>query len=92
LRLCLPTTLRIEAEETTSWEDMLEQVQKMETTYRGRKSGFWHSIWHKAGENRGEIEGWVVLIPDTCGLAVVKVGLAVVFKVSMRFPFAMFSR
>ncbi|KAL2845137.1 hypothetical protein BJX68DRAFT_136213 [Aspergillus pseudodeflectus] len=82
LRLCLPTTLRIEAEETASWEDMLEQVQKMETTYRGRKSGFWHSIWHKAGENRGEIEGWVVLIPDTCGLAVVKVGLAVVFKLA----------
>jgi hypothetical protein len=67
----------------SSWEDMLEQIQEMETTYRGRKSGFWHSIWHKAGENRGEIEGWVVLIPDTCGLAVVKVGLAVVFKVGI---------
>ncbi|KAJ0415218.1 hypothetical protein BJY00DRAFT_317979 [Aspergillus carlsbadensis] len=82
LRLYLPTTLRIEAEESTSWEDMLEQLQNMETTYRGRKSGFWHSLWHKAGENRGEIEGWVVLIPDTCGLAVVKVGLAVVFKLA----------
>ncbi|KAL3441062.1 hypothetical protein BJX65DRAFT_14747 [Aspergillus insuetus] len=81
LRLCLPTTLRIEPEES-SWEDMLEQIQEMEATYRGRKSGFWHSIWHKAGENRGEIEGWVVLIPDTCGLAVVKVGLAVVFKLA----------
>ncbi|KAL3456535.1 hypothetical protein BJX64DRAFT_39789 [Aspergillus heterothallicus] len=81
LLICLPTTLRIEPEHN-SWEDMCEQIQNMETSYRGKKSGFWHSMWHKMGENKAEIEGWIVLIPDTCGLAVVKVGLAVVFNLA----------
>ncbi|KAH2192370.1 hypothetical protein KXW59_007024 [Aspergillus fumigatus] len=41
---------------------------------------FWHSLWYHVGDTKDTLDPWVALIPNEYGLAVVKTGLAVVFK------------
>ena len=82
LKIYISTTLRIRVQ-GDSWDGLCEKINHAEDRYRNRKEGLWHSIWYKMGDYSSVLDGWVALIPDAYGLAVVKTGLAVVFKVSL---------
>lgn len=53
----------------------------MEKAYRKSKEGFWHRFWYGMGNEKEVAKVWLDLIPNEYGLAVVKTGIAVVFKV-----------
>ncbi|CAG8955491.1 hypothetical protein HYFRA_00010358 [Hymenoscyphus fraxineus] len=63
-------------------DELCEKILLTEKQYGDRTGGRWHSIWYKMGGKTDMLEGWVNLIPDEHGLAVVKMGLAVVLKLS----------
>lgn len=82
LKIYIGTVLGIRVQ-GDSWDGLCEKINHTEDRYSNRKEGFWHSIWYKMGDYSSMLDGWVALIPDAYGLAVVKTGLAVVFKVSL---------
>ncbi|PWY85886.1 hypothetical protein BO94DRAFT_536021 [Aspergillus sclerotioniger CBS 115572] len=65
-------------------EQLSERLAGAEDRYNGEKNGFWHSIWYNLGEGEEVISNWIGLIPNEYGLAIVKTGLAVVFKLAER--------
>lgn len=85
LRVFIPTVLHIGVEEDavnhSTWEDLCDKILASERQYEESTQGFWHRLWYKTGDSTQALDGWVALIPEAYGLAVVKTGLAVVFKV-----------
>ncbi|PLB53482.1 hypothetical protein P170DRAFT_435110 [Aspergillus steynii IBT 23096] len=85
LRRTLLTKLELELPENAAkLEELSERLAGAEDQYKERKNGRWHSIWYSIGEGKDMIDPWVALIPNEYGLAVVKTGLAVVFKLAER--------
>ncbi|ROW04740.1 hypothetical protein VMCG_04873 [Cytospora schulzeri] len=44
----------------------------------------WHKIWYGIGDSSEVVNVWIDFIPDEFGLAVVKTGLAVIFKLAAK--------
>ncbi|OJJ50410.1 hypothetical protein ASPZODRAFT_129035 [Penicilliopsis zonata CBS 506.65] len=85
LRDYLPMNLGLEfPENAKQLEQLSAKLAGAEEGYKDRGRGFWHSIWYKIGEADDVVDTWVSLIPNEYGLAVVKTGLAVVFKLAER--------
>lgn len=84
LKFYIPNTLNIEYQGDTpqSWDQLGEKINKTQTQYKDSTDGFWHSLWYGMGDAKDAIDPWVSLIPEAYGLAVVKTGLAVVFKLA----------
>ncbi len=67
--------------DTAKWETLGEDIMKSQKDYKASKDGFWHKIWYGMGDAKGAIDPWIALIPNEYGLAIVKTGVAVLFKV-----------
>lgn len=63
------------------WETMCNQILNTQRDYTEKENTIWHKIWYGMGEASEIVNVWIDLIPDEFGLAVVKTGLAVIFKV-----------
>lgn len=63
------------------WETTCNQILKAQSEYTEREKGPWHKIWYGIGNASEVVNVWIDFIPDEFGLAVVKTGLAVMFKV-----------
>ena len=70
-----------EADTRDSWEELSEKIIMTESNYKTETDGFWHRLWYGIGDANDAATAWVALIPEAYGLAIVKTGLAVVFKV-----------
>ncbi|KLU92193.1 hypothetical protein MAPG_11139 [Magnaporthiopsis poae ATCC 64411] len=70
--------------DTAKWETLGEEIMKSQQDYEASKSGFWHKIWYGVGDAKDAIDPWVALIPSDYGLAIVKTGVAVLFKLAGR--------
>jgi len=88
LKFYIPNTLRIpyEGDSENSWDKLGDRINQMQTKYKDSTDGFWHRLWYGIGDAKDAIDPWVSLIPEAYGLAVVKTGLAVVFKVRLTCP------
>ncbi|EHK42417.1 hypothetical protein TRIATDRAFT_266127 [Trichoderma atroviride IMI 206040] len=75
------TALGINRDEET-WDSLCEKITDTKAKYNDSKSGIWHTIWYKMGGYKDTLDGWTALIPDQYGLAVVKTGIAVIFKLA----------
>lgn len=83
LRRYLPDHFGIKFEDDAArLTEISERLSSIEDGFVAGKSGFWHSLWGHLGDGNWALDGWIALIPNDYGLAVVKTGLAVVFKVS----------
>lgn len=60
---------------------MCSQVLKAKDDYTEREDGMWHKVWYGLGDASDMTNIWIDFIPDEFGLAVLKTGLAVIFKV-----------
>lgn len=65
------------------WETLSEDIMKSQKDYESSKDGFWRKIWYDIGDAKDAIDPWFALIPNDYGLAVVKTGVAVLFKVCL---------
>lgn len=84
LKVVLPAILGVQVPmQSTSegWETMCNQILKAQKDYTERENGMWHKIWYGIGDASDVVSVWIDLRPDEFGLAVVKPGLAVLFKV-----------
>lgn len=63
------------------WDNICNQILKAQKDYTERERGMWHRIWYGLGDASELANIWIEFIPDEFGLAVVKTGLAVIFKV-----------
>lgn len=63
-------------------DSLAEKIAALEGTYKKRQEGFWHRLWYGIGDKKEIAEAWIGLIPNEYGLAVVKTGIAVLFKVA----------
>ncbi|KAL9116541.1 MAG: hypothetical protein Q9187_006933, partial [Circinaria calcarea] len=82
LKFNIPTTLgiRYEGDTQESWDNLVEKISQTQTKYKDSTDGFWHSLWYNIGDAKDAMDPWLAIIPEAYGLAVVKAGLAVVFK------------
>ncbi|KAE8449419.1 hypothetical protein EG329_008027 [Mollisiaceae sp. DMI_Dod_QoI] len=81
LRAYIPTTLGIQYEGDT-WDGLCEKINQAQKGHTDATKGTWHSIWYKMGDAKNDLDGWLNIIPDAYGIAMVKTGLAVVFKLA----------
>ncbi|PYH94010.1 hypothetical protein BO71DRAFT_441273, partial [Aspergillus ellipticus CBS 707.79] len=84
LRAYVPSALDIDTTDT-SWETLYDRLSEAETEWQSTghgARGLFATVWMKIGENRELVDPWINLIPDNYGLAVVKMGVAVVFKLA----------
>ncbi|UKZ61312.1 uncharacterized protein TrAtP1_002578 [Trichoderma atroviride] len=81
LEVYFQTALGINRNEET-WDSLCEKITDTKAKYNDSKSGIWHTIWYKMGGYKDTLDGWTALIPDQYGLAVVKTGIAVIFKLA----------
>jgi hypothetical protein len=70
-------------EDAKKLEELADKLANTEARYTDRQKTFWHSLWYHVGDTKDTLDAWVALIPNEYGLAVVKTGLAVVFKVCL---------
>jgi hypothetical protein len=70
-------------EDAKKLEELADKLANTEARYTDRQKTFWHSLWYHVGDTKETLDAWVALIPNEYGLAVVKTGLAVVFKVCL---------
>ncbi|ROV93685.1 hypothetical protein VPNG_08868 [Cytospora leucostoma] len=87
LQVVLPTMLGPQVPvggNSGDWEALCNQILKAQQDYTAREQGMWHKIWYGIGEVSGVVDVWVAFIPDAYGLAVVKTGLAVIFKLAAK--------
>lgn len=82
LNFYIPNALDIQ-EPSPTWDALSEKIGRMEKQYGDTKTGLWHSLWYKMGENQETADAWIAFIPDDYGLGVVKAGIALVFKVCL---------
>ncbi|KAK4121225.1 hypothetical protein N657DRAFT_682882 [Parathielavia appendiculata] len=83
LKEYIAATLRIPLTAVTFEGDGLcDKIGKLEKDYSNTKKGLWHQLWYGMGNARDTAEAWLGVIPDAYGLAVVKTGVAVVFKLA----------
>lgn len=82
LEVYFQTALGINRNEET-WDSLCEKITDTKAKYNDSKSGIWHTIWYKMGGYKDTLDGWTALIPEQYGLAVVKTGIAVIFKVCL---------
>lgn len=64
------------------WEKLGEDIIGTSQGFEASKSGFWHKIWYGIGDAKDAIDPWFALIPSDYGLAIVKAGVAVLFKLA----------
>lgn len=79
----MPKVLKIPRHSGESWEEICEKVNRTQKEYSDSTEGFWHRIWYKIGDSKELVSPWADLIPDAYGLAVVKVGVAVIIKIGL---------
>ncbi|KAL4784387.1 hypothetical protein BJX76DRAFT_357119 [Aspergillus varians] len=85
LKQYLPETLNLRFQQDAKRvEELTDILTESQNQYENRQGGFWRSIWHGIGDDGGAMDGWIALIPNEYGFAVVKLGLAVVFKLAER--------
>ncbi|KAL8351070.1 hypothetical protein RB601_000794 [Gaeumannomyces tritici] len=64
------------------WEKLGEDIIETSQGFEASKNGFWHKIWYGMGDAKDAIDPWFALIPSDYGLAIVKAGVAVLFKLA----------
>lgn len=84
LESALPAALGIKAPaEATSkvWDALCDQVLTTQQDYNEQIQGPWRRLWYGIGNTSEVVDAWIEVIPSEYGLAVVKTGVAVIFKV-----------
>ncbi|KAK4096692.1 hypothetical protein N658DRAFT_527585 [Parathielavia hyrcaniae] len=61
---------------------LCDKIGKMEKSHSDSKQGLWHRLWYGMGAAKETADAWLGVIPDSYGMAVVKTGIAVVFKLA----------
>ncbi|ROV99656.1 hypothetical protein VSDG_03101 [Cytospora chrysosperma] len=87
LKVVLPAIMgfQVPAQSTPEgWETMCNQILNTQRDYTEKENTIWHKIWYGMGEASEIVNVWIDLIPDEFGLAVVKTGLAVIFKLAAK--------
>ncbi|GFF70747.1 hypothetical protein IFM62136_07911 [Aspergillus lentulus] len=83
LKRYLPENLGLQfQEDAKQLDELADKLADTEARYTDRQKTFWHSLWYHVGDTKDTLDAWVALIPNEYGLAVVKTGLAVVFKLA----------
>ncbi|KAL8387243.1 hypothetical protein RB595_010051 [Gaeumannomyces hyphopodioides] len=68
--------------DATRWETLGEDIIETSQDFEASKSGFWYKIRYGVGDAKGAVDPWFTLIPSDYGLANVKAGVAVLFKLA----------
>ncbi|KAJ5779272.1 hypothetical protein N7457_006992 [Penicillium paradoxum] len=85
LKHYLPENLGINFENNAErLEQISERLINAQKAFTDRDNRWWYSLWRNIGEEKYALQGWIALIPNEYGLAIVKTGLAVVFKLAER--------
>ncbi|RAK74314.1 uncharacterized protein BO72DRAFT_435493 [Aspergillus fijiensis CBS 313.89] len=75
-------------EDFSAWEAVFDRVTEAERDWQPAKErgarAIFAKAWLKVGENRELIDPWINIIPDSYGLAVVKVGIAVALNLAAK--------
>ncbi|RYP23553.1 hypothetical protein DL765_001067 [Monosporascus sp. GIB2] len=70
------------AEKVRQMENLSLRISRMEKAYKDTKQGLWHKMWYGIGRHKESLDAWIDVVPDDYGLALVKAGLAAVFKLA----------
>ena len=74
-------------ETLSKWEKLSNDMLKSQADFEdGKEGGFWGKIWYNLGGAKDAVDPWIALIPNEYGLAVVKMGVAVLLKVCSTPP------
>ncbi|RYO82950.1 hypothetical protein DL762_006372 [Monosporascus cannonballus] len=69
-------------EKVRQMENLSLRISRMEKAHKDIKQGLWHKMWYGIGRNKESLDAWIDVVPDDYGLALVKAGLAAVFKLA----------
>jgi len=81
-QLALDQSNTSKGETLSKWETLSNDMLKSQADFEdGKEGGFWGKIWYNLGGAKDAVDPWIALIPNEYGLAVVKMGVAVLLKV-----------
>ncbi|KAK4104432.1 hypothetical protein N658DRAFT_418258, partial [Parathielavia hyrcaniae] len=61
---------------------LCDKIGNMEKSYSNFKQGLWHRLWYGMDAAKETADAWLGVIPDSYAMAVIKTGIAVVFKLA----------